>query len=83
MSQLLFVRKAPQIELEAPKVEYKKSAIIVVGVLTLAFVGMSIALYAMKQPEAGRLVLDLALTFLAWSTGKAVGEKAGVENAKA
>jgi hypothetical protein len=79
MSKLLFVRKVPQIELEAPKAEIKTKAIVVVGLITLGLIGMAIALYAMKQPEAGRVVIDVGVAFLAWSTGQTVGEKAGVE----
>lgn len=79
MSKLLFTREVANIHKQAKqKVEMPTSAIALIGGLTLAFVAAALILYVMKQPDVGRAVVDLAVAFLAWSSGRASGEKAGL-----
>jgi hypothetical protein len=79
MGKLLFAREVADIEKKiSAKAEVSPKVIVLVGVLTLAFLAVAITLFAMKQPEAGRIVIDLAVAFLAWSSGRASGEKAGL-----
>lgn len=47
------------------------------GILLLSFLGAAIFLYTKNQPDAGRLVIDLAIGFFGWATGRALGERAG------
>ncbi len=80
MPKLLFVREVPDFEKEGRrKTQVKLSAVAAVGLLTMGLIGASIALYAMHQPEPGRAVIDVAVAFFAWSTGRTAGEKAGIE----
>jgi hypothetical protein len=81
MPNLLFVRPAANIE----KAEHKRAvpkvnSVVIVGVFIIALVAAAIVLYGMNQPDGARLVIDLAVAFFAWSTGRAMGEKAGVES---
>jgi hypothetical protein len=79
MGKLFFARAVADIHKQKNlKAEVRPPVIALVGGLTLAFVAAAVALFAMKQPEAGRLVVDLAVAFLAWSSGRASGEKAGL-----
>jgi len=80
METLWFVRVEAEIEKKAgKKARVKTSAAVGIGLITVALVGLAVTLYAMKQPEPGRLVIDLAIAFLSWTTGRTIGEKAGVE----
>jgi hypothetical protein len=84
MADLLFMELAPQIEKEAGgRAKLKVGPVATVGIFLLLLLGVVIALYAMKQAEAARLVLDLAIAFFTWCTGRAVGEKAGLERPRA
>ena len=79
MRKLWFVQEVPSIELAARrKGKIKTSAVLVVGMITVLLVGAAIALFILKQPEAGRLVIDVALAFFSWSSGRTIGELAGV-----
>jgi hypothetical protein len=79
MARLLFTELVPEIEKEAGgRAKIKTGPIIIVGVFLLLLLGGAIALYAMKQPEAGRIVIDLTIAFFTWCTGRVVGEKAGL-----
>ena len=80
MATLWFVRQVPQVEKASSRTtEIKGSAIALIGGMTAVLVGLAIALYAMNQPEPARLVIDLAIGFFAWSSGRTAGEKAGIE----
>jgi len=78
---LLFAKRVPQVEkASGRKAESKGSAVALVGIVTCVLIGLAVALYAMKQTEPARLVIDVALAFFAWSTGRSTGEKAGLEH---
>ena len=80
MSKLMFVELAPAITKAAgADARYKLAAIGVVGGIVVLLIGLAVVLYINKQPEPGRLVIDVAIAFFSWATGRAVGEKAGVK----
>lgn len=76
MAKLMFVRQVASIEKTA-KLETNGKTVLLVGILLLALLGVAIFLYAKNQPDAGRLVIDLALGFFGWATGRVSGEHAG------
>ncbi len=79
MAGLIFVRRIASVEKAATdKTETNLRAVVIVGILIIAFLGVAVFLYVEHQPEAGRLIIDLALAFFGWATGRAVGEKVGV-----
>ena len=79
MSRLIFFRETAAIAKAAePKIEANLSSIVVVGVIILALLSLAIILYAMGQSDGGRAIIDLALLFFGWATGRATGEKAGL-----
>ena len=79
MPTLWFVEEEPSIELAVRrKGRIKTSAVLVVGAITIILVGAAVVLYVLKQPDAGRLVIDVALAFFTWSSGRTIGELAGM-----
>lgn len=75
---LIFFRRVSSIEKAAgAQVEANLKGVVIVGLLLLALIGLAILLYVNNQPEAGRIVIDLAVGFFGWATGTALGEKAG------
>jgi hypothetical protein len=80
MSKLLFVELVPEIAKAAgAAARFKLASIAVVGGLVVMLVGLAVILYINNQAEPGRLVIDVAIAFFSWATGRAVGEKAGVK----
>jgi uncharacterized membrane protein len=81
MPKLWFVEEEISIEKAARKRgKIKMMSILAVGTITVLLVAAAIALYAMNYPDSGRLVIDLAIVFLAWGTGRTTGELAGIAN---
>lgn len=76
MAKLMFIRQVASMEKTA-KLETNGKTVFLVGTLLLIFLGAAIFLYTKNQPDAGRLVIDLAIGFFGWATGRALGERAG------
>lgn len=50
-----------------------------VGLVILLLVAFAVILYVTRNGEAGRVVIDLAVLFFGWATGRKIGETAGIK----
>ena len=50
-----------------------------VGLVILCLVAFAVILYVTGNDEAGRVVIDLAVLFFGWATGRKTGETAGIK----
>jgi hypothetical protein len=63
------------------KVKVEKPKVVAIGVILCVLVGLAVLLYAINQADAGRLVIDLAVAFLGFVSGRGLGEAAGLKRA--
>lgn len=70
------VEKAAGVDI---KIHVSGKTTLIAGLCIL--VGFAVILYKSGQPEAGRLIIDLAVAMGGWAFGRGAGEKAGFRRA--